>query len=96
MVIGCSRLDEIITDKPPALYQTFRHLGVWRRDQIAQVAHNGVALALRFADTEIFPHQISLERLRHLERCQTPFVRSPRKIIADLFAAIYREGQSYR
>ena len=97
-VIGCSRLDEIVTDKPPALYQTFRHLGVWHRDQIAQAAHHGLALALRFADTEIFPHQISLRQLRQLAAAyrQTLPLRSPQKITADLFAVIYQEGQSHR
>jgi hypothetical protein len=94
-VIGCSRLDEVVVDKPAVLHQAFRHLGVWRREQITKVAHDGVALALRFADTEIFPQQISLQRLRELAAVhhQTPVLRSPRKINADLFAAIYQEGQ---
>src|SRR5262249_53701286 len=29
-VIGCSRLDEAVTGKPAALFQRFRHLGVWQ------------------------------------------------------------------
>jgi hypothetical protein len=95
-VIGCSRLDEVVTDKPTVLHQTFRHLGVWRRDQVASAARDGVALALRFADTEIFPHQVSLLRLRELAAAhrQNPLLRSPQKITAGLFATIYQEGQS--
>jgi GNAT superfamily N-acetyltransferase len=95
-VIGCSRLDEVVIGKPVVLHQTFRHLGVWHRDQVTAAAHDGVALALRFADTEIFPHQVSLRRLRELAAAhrQNPLLRSPQKITADLFAAIYQEGQS--
>jgi hypothetical protein len=95
-VIGCSRLDEVVADKPAILYQAFRHLGVWRRDQVTEAARDGVALALRFADTEIFPRQVSLQRLRQLAAAhrQKPLLRSPQKITADLFAAIYQEGQS--
>jgi hypothetical protein len=95
-VIGCSHLGEVVADKPAVLHQAFRHLGVWRRDQVTAAARDGVALALRFADTEIFPRQISLRRLRQLAAAhrQNPLLRSPQKISADLFAAIYQEGQS--
>jgi hypothetical protein len=97
-VIGCSRLDEVVIDKPTALYQRFRHLGVWSRDQVARAAHDGNALALRFADTEIFPRYICLPRLKHLAANfgQTLSLRSPQRISAELFAAIYQEGQTDR
>jgi hypothetical protein len=93
-VIGCSRLDESVRDKPGALFQRFRHLGVWRQDQVTGAARNGEALALRIADTEIFPRPVTLKRLRRLasQHCQTIALRSPQKITADLFAAIYQEG----
>jgi GNAT superfamily N-acetyltransferase len=94
-VIGCSRLDEIVIDKPAALHERFRHLGVWQKDQIVRSARDGKALALKFADTEIFARQVSLSRLRHLASMhrQPLSLRSPQKIPAELFAAIYREGQ---
>ena len=93
-VIGCSRLDEALTGKPVALFQRFRHLGVWQLDQVTQAAKEGQAQALRFADTEIFERQIPLRRLRQLaaNHRQTPALRSPQKITAGLFAAIYQEG----
>lgn len=52
------------------------------------------AQALRFAATEIFNCQITLRRLRQLasRHGQTLTLRSPQKITADLFAAIYQEG----
>jgi hypothetical protein len=97
-VIGCSRLDETVVGKPAALFQRFSHLGVWERKQVTNAAKNGEALALRFADTEIFPRQIGLRRLRQLasQHGQTMALRSPQKITAGLFAAIYQEGHRTR
>jgi hypothetical protein len=93
-VIGCSRLDEAVIGKPPVLFQRFRHLGVWQLAQVAAAAKAGLAQALRFADTEIFEHQITLRRVRQLaaDHGQTLALRSPQKITASLFAAIYQEG----
>ena len=93
-VIACSRLEEVVCDKPAALYQAFRHLGVWQREQIDRAAHRDQALALRFADTELFDRQVSLKRLRQLaaEERQGLSLRSPQKISAQLFAATYQEG----
>lgn len=93
-IIACSSLDEVVCDKPAALYQAFHHLGVWQREQINRAAHNGRALALRFADTEIFPRYVPLRRLRKLaaENRQPLSLRSPQKISAELFAAVYQEG----
>ena len=97
-IIGCSRLDETVVGKPAALFQRFSHLGVWERKQVINAAKNGEALALRFADTEIFPRQIGLRRLRQLasQHGQTLALRSPQKITAGLFAAIYQEGHRTR
>ena len=93
-VIGCSRLDEAMTGKPTTLFQRFRHLGVWQLDQVMQAAKDGQAQALGFADTEIFERRITLKRLRQLaaDHGQTLALRSPQKITASLFAAIYQEG----
>jgi GNAT superfamily N-acetyltransferase/predicted nucleic acid-binding protein len=93
-VIGCSRLDEALTGKPAVLFQRFRHLGVWQLDQVNQAAKGGQAQALKFADTEIFERQITLRHLRQLaaDHGQTLALRSPQKITASLFAAIYQEG----
>jgi len=95
-VVACSRLEEVVAARPGELHQRFRHLGVWRQDQVTAVAKNGTALALRFADTEVFPHQVTLRRLRGLasEYGQSLSLRSAQKISRPLFAAIYQEGFS--
>lgn len=93
-VIAISRLEESITDKPAVLFQRFRHLGVWQLDQVNRAAKSGKAQALRFADTEIFPHPIPLKQLKQLaaEHGQHLALRSPQLITAGLFTAIYRKG----
>ena len=67
-VVASSRLEEVIAARPGELHQRFRHLGVWKQSQVTDVAKHGMALALRFADTEVFPHRVTLRRLRDLER----------------------------
>lgn len=93
-VVGCSRLEESVIGRPNALFQRFRHLGVWDQDKIAQAAKTSGTEALRFADTEIFEHEVSLRRLKQLAEVhrQPLTLRSRMKINAELFAAIYREG----
>ena len=96
-VIACSRLEEVIAAKPVSLHQRFRHLGVWHQEQITGVAHDGVALALRFADTEILPHRVPHRRLGQLaasQNCRLPSLQSAVKISSQLFTAVYQEGLS--
>lgn len=96
-VIACSRLEEVIAARPVSLHQRFRHLGVWQQEQITSAAHDGVALALRFADTEILPHRVPHRRLGQLaasQNCQLPSLQSAVKISSQLFTAIYQEGLS--
>ena len=95
-VIACSRLEEVIDARPSELHQRFRHLGVWQQDQVADVAQDGKALALRFADTEILPRRVPLRRLRKLasQYCQPLSLQSVRKISPHFFTAVYQEGLS--
>ncbi len=93
-VIACSRLEEVIAARPAELHQRFRHLGVWQQDQVTAAARNGTALALRFADTEIFPRRVSLRRLQRLaSQFGHPLsLRSAMKVSPQFFTAVYQEG----
>jgi GNAT superfamily N-acetyltransferase len=93
-VIACSRLEEVIAARPAELHQRFRHLGVWRQDQVTGAARNGIALALRFADTEIFPRRVPLRRLQKLasQFGRKQSLRSATRISPQLFTAVYQEG----
>ncbi|MEU9155754.1 GNAT family N-acetyltransferase [Streptomyces sp. NPDC048417] len=96
--VGCSRLDEVVVDDADALFERFEHLGVYGRNEVRDVADKktGLAMALRFSDTEIFPHPVSLRRLRQLSRsleAPLPLI-SLSEISNKLFQAVYQEGHS--
>jgi GNAT superfamily N-acetyltransferase len=96
-VVACSRLEDITLDEPKTLYTRFRHLGVWEREQIQTAAgRRGVALALRFFDTELLPYPVPLRRLRQLAARHDLklALRSPQRLPPELFATIYQEGQT--
>ncbi|MFC0860921.1 GNAT family N-acetyltransferase [Sphaerimonospora cavernae] len=96
-VIACSQLDSVVSGTPDELHTRFRHLGVWDKKTIERAAHDGRAQALRFTNTEIFPHRVSRDHLRQLAdlhgvRAIPP--RGPLLIPAELFAAVYKEGRA--
>ncbi|MEW9518761.1 GNAT family N-acetyltransferase [Streptomyces tubercidicus] len=98
MVVGSSRLDEVLIDTPLTLFSKFEHLGVYGRAEVQDAADaSGRAMALRFSDTEIFPKPVTLRRLTSLGREQgLPW--SPSSLISlsrisrELFQAVYQEG----
>lgn len=96
-VIACSQLDEVITEPPDELHSRFHHLGIWDMTQIVTAARSGRVQALRFTNTEVFPHPIPRGRLRELgpthgSSGQPP--QGPLGISSGLFAAIYQEGRA--
>jgi GNAT superfamily N-acetyltransferase len=95
-VIACSRLEEVVAARPAELHQRFRHLGVWQKDQVTAAARNGAALALRFADTEVFPRRVPLRRIQRLasQFGQPLSLRSAMKVSPQFFTAVYQEGIS--
>ncbi|MEW2271960.1 GNAT family N-acetyltransferase [Streptomyces griseofuscus] len=98
MVVGSSRLDEVLIDTPDALFSKFEHLGVYGRAEVQEAADaSGRAMALRFSDTEIFPKSVTLRRLTSLARglglpWSSNLLISLSKINSELFQAVYQEG----
>ncbi|WCD99476.1 GNAT family N-acetyltransferase [Streptomyces sp. HUAS 31] len=95
MVVGSSRLDEVLIDTPDALFSKFEHLGVYGLAEVQEAADaSGRAMALRFSDTEIFPKPVTLRRLTSLAReLGLPLsLISLSKISNKLFQAVYQEG----
>ncbi|MFF3328750.1 GNAT family N-acetyltransferase [Streptomyces sp. NPDC002888] len=98
MVVGSSRLDEVVIDTPDALFSKFEHLGVYGRAEVHGAADaSGHAMALRFSDTEIFPEPVTLRRLALLARelglpWSSNSLISLSKISNELFQAVYQEG----
>ncbi|MFF9065105.1 GNAT family N-acetyltransferase [Streptomyces sp. NPDC014891] len=95
MVIGCSRLDEVVVGDPDTLFSRFEHLGVYGRAEVrAKAEPAGKLMALRFSDTEIFPVQVTHSRLTALAKgLGLPLsLMSLSKISNALFQAVYEEG----
>ncbi|MEO3843206.1 GNAT family N-acetyltransferase [Streptomyces sp. B22F1] len=98
-VIGCSRLDQCVSDSGDQLYRQFKHLGVYRRSDIMESCDaHGQAMALRFSDTSLFPNAVTYRRLVQLgaRYGQRINVQSVLKISPDLFHSLYEEGHQPR
>ncbi|CDR12710.1 hypothetical protein GCM10022420_014530 [Streptomyces iranensis] len=95
---ACSRLDEVLVNEADALYDRFRHLGVFDRAQVRNIAlrHEGRVMALRFSDTQLLSRPVPLARLRHLAEAQGHklSLRSNFRISPRLFRAVYEEGHA--
>ncbi|WP_328825698.1 GNAT family N-acetyltransferase [Streptomyces ureilyticus] len=95
MVVGSSRLAEVLIDTPDTLFSKFEHLGVYGRAEVQGAADaSGRSMALRFSDTEIFPKPVTLRRLTSLAKeLGLPLsLISLSKISNELFQAVYKEG----
>jgi GNAT superfamily N-acetyltransferase len=95
MVIGCSRLDDVVVGDPDTLFSRFEHLGVYSLAEVrAQAGPSGRVMALRFSDTEIFPVQVTHSRLAALAAgLGLPLsLITLSKIGNALFQAVYEEG----
>ena len=94
---GCSRLDEVVIDKPKNLYRRFQRLGVYEWPQVFDLAKgdlNNEIMAFRFSDTELFASPISYKALQLMLRSKDikSQLMSPLRIPPDLFTQIYLAG----
>jgi GNAT superfamily N-acetyltransferase len=93
-VKACSRLDEVIIDKPEKLYRQFRSLGVYELKDLMTLAKDKPdedIMAIRFSYTNIFTKRLTLNRLREILGNKTT-VQSLFKISKEQFGIIYNEG----
>lgn len=91
-VIAVSLLEEVVVDEPVSLHERFRHLGVWRLDQIKLAATGGKAQALRFTHTERFAHTVPSPAVRAL---LGSVPQSPRHITGEQFQSIYEMARQH-
>lgn len=98
-VRACSRIEEVVLDKPETLYRRFRRLGIYTLDDLLKVVHgdpDATMMAIRFSDTELFASPISWESLQDMlskEGCRSQ-IQSPYKISGQLFKKLYLLGTS--
>jgi len=90
---ACSRLDEIIVEKPKELFRRFRRLGVYQWRDVYKKADNDVdkpLMALRFSDTELFQKPVHRDWFRKVGIKSN--LQSPVAITKEQFASIYTAG----
>jgi GNAT superfamily N-acetyltransferase len=93
-VKACSRLEEVIIDKPEKLYRQFRSLGVYELKDLMTIAKdepNADIMAIRFSHTELFPNPLTLKRIQGILGNKTTVQRVFR-LPETKFGIIYKEG----
>ncbi|WP_293108686.1 GNAT family N-acetyltransferase [Moorena sp. SIOASIH] len=93
-VRACSRLDEVVVNKPKNLHQQFRRLGVYELKDLMKLTKNDPdknMMALRFSDTELFKNPIDLAEIKEILGKRLT-LQSPLRISQEQFTIIYREG----
>ena len=96
---ACSSLDEVIIGPANSLYKRFNRLGIYRWEQIFNIADNDPEsdiMALRFSRTEQFLNPVKLSQLKMLYQTydvgQNFSLQSPLPISSSTFAQIYKSG----
>jgi hypothetical protein len=93
-----SYLDEVIIDKPKVLFSQFRRLGIYRWDDVFDVANRQVdqeIMAFRFSNTEVFGTPISRDDLQEIWREETGggfHIHPPISIPRQRFFRLYKMG----
>jgi predicted GNAT family acetyltransferase len=93
-VKACSRLEEVIIDKPDKLYRQFRSLGVYEFKDLMKIAKEEPSadiMAIRFSYTQLFTNPLTLNRIQEILGKKTT-VQSVFKIPKNKFGIIYKEG----
>lgn len=91
---ACSRVLEIATDKPKALFKRFRRLGVYSWQDVFATADDDIEkpiAAIRFHDTELFPKPIEWDAFQAILHAHDvrAHLESPARIPMAAFNEIY-------
>ncbi|MCR5040430.1 MAG: GNAT family N-acetyltransferase [Bacteroidales bacterium] len=99
MVVGCSYLTEVYTDKPKVLYKMFKHYGIYEWSDIYKLCEGKTEVnirALKFSHTELFAKPIRKDDVnkvlvKHGHGKST--FPSPLKVKREVFFELYRMGK---
>jgi len=90
-IVACSYLDSVYIDKPKVLYSQFNKIGVYKWNNIIELAKNDPETkikAIEFSDTEVFENLIPLEQVQKKLEKKHSFA-SPLEISEEQFFKIY-------
>ncbi len=95
---ACSYLDEVVIDKPKTLFPRFRRLGVYKWQDVFEVAKEDLdqeIMAFRFSYTEVFKKPVSrndLQKVWQKETGRNFHIQSPLAISSQRFFQFYKKG----
>jgi len=95
---ACSYLDEVVIDKPKALFSRFKRLGIYEWKDVFKTANQNLdkyIMAFRFSNTEIFNHPIHQNELKEIWKQESGVnfhVQKPTFISNQLFFHLYHVG----
>jgi hypothetical protein len=95
---ACSYLDEVVVDKPKVLFSRFRRLGVYRWEDVLNVAKEKMEkeiMAFRFGNTEVFSSPVYRDKLQMIWEEETGrnfHIQGPISIPKERFFRLYRMG----
>jgi hypothetical protein len=99
---ACSYLDQVVVDKPKALYSRFKRLGVYKWKDVYSIAGKDVdqeIMAFRFSGTELFNSPVHRDKLQEIwmrEKGQNFNILSPVRVSNDTFLHLYKMGTQVR
>lgn len=98
-VRAISQVRKVTVAPPESLLRRNSRLGVWTPAKVkAEADRNGRVMAIRFGDTELFAHPVSLTELRALhaaEGLRFHHPLSPQVLPEHMFCLVYRQGSTY-
>jgi ribosomal protein S18 acetylase RimI-like enzyme len=98
-VRAVSQVSDVVIGRPRSLHARFERFGVYSEEQVSSRADgSGNVMALRFANTEVLQHPISLDALTSIwgesgERFFPPL--SPMLISERMFCLLYERSSAY-
>lgn len=96
MLRACSRVDEIVIDKPEELYRRFRRLGIYKLEDILKIVRGNQeanVMAICLSDTALFKNSIPLKKVHEIINNNFSF-QSPYQISQDSFKMLYNIGMN--
>lgn len=94
---ACSSIDEVIVAKPKDAYRRFQRLGVYRWDDVFEIAEQNLdndVMAFQFSATELFSRPIHWDSAREVlqRHGHKARIQSPVKITEACFLELYQLG----
>ncbi len=93
---ACSYIDRVDFGDADTCYERYRHLGVFSRQDVRDLADGRPVMAFTFSHTELFPHPVPYRTVRatlHDTQGSAPTFQSPLRVSSASFTRLYWLGK---